>query len=85
MYIISGFMKLTCPEAMAIRWHMGFSGWEDKPPGGPGPSSTPGLRPSRWPTWRPPIFWSARTGSPLRRQALKPERRRRYFETQAPE
>ena len=30
VYIISGFMKLTRPEAMAIRWHMGFSGDEDK-------------------------------------------------------
>ena len=29
VYIISGFMKLTRPEAMAIRWHMGFSGTED--------------------------------------------------------
>lgn len=29
VYIISGFMKLTRPEAMAIRWHMGFSGGED--------------------------------------------------------
>ena len=27
-------------------------------------SSTPWPSPSRWPTWRPPIFWSARTGSP---------------------
>ena len=25
VYIISGFMKLTRDEAMAIRWHMGFS------------------------------------------------------------
>ena len=29
VYIISGFMKLTRQEAMAIRWHMGFSGNED--------------------------------------------------------
>ena len=29
VYIISGFMKLTREEAMAIRWHMGFSGPED--------------------------------------------------------
>ena len=29
VYIISGFMKLTRLEAMAIRWHMGFSGNED--------------------------------------------------------
>lgn len=29
VYIISGFMRLTRPEAMAIRWHMGFSGTED--------------------------------------------------------
>ena len=29
VYIISGFMKLTRQEAMAIRWHMGFSGGED--------------------------------------------------------
>ena len=29
VYIISGFMKLTREEAMAIRWHMGFSGSED--------------------------------------------------------
>ena len=26
VYIISGFMRLTREEAMAIRWHMGFSG-----------------------------------------------------------
>lgn len=25
VYIVSGFMKLTREEAMAIRWHMGFS------------------------------------------------------------
>lgn len=29
VYIISGFMKLKREEAMAIRWHMGFSGTED--------------------------------------------------------
>jgi len=30
VYIISGFMKLTREEAFAIRYHMGFSGLEDK-------------------------------------------------------
>lgn len=30
VYMISGFMRLTREEAMAIRWHMGFSGTEDK-------------------------------------------------------
>ncbi len=30
VYMISGFMRLTREEAMAIRWHMGFSGSEDK-------------------------------------------------------
>lgn len=30
VYMISGFMRLTREEAMAIRWHMGFSGVEDK-------------------------------------------------------
>ncbi len=29
VYIISGFMRLTRDEAMAIRWHMGFSGEEN--------------------------------------------------------
>ena len=29
VYIISGFLRLTRAEAMAIRWHMGFSGSED--------------------------------------------------------
>ena len=29
VYILSGFMRLTREEAMAIRWHMGFSGSED--------------------------------------------------------
>lgn len=29
VYIISGFIRLTREEAMAIRWHMGFSGPED--------------------------------------------------------
>lgn len=30
VYVISGFMKLTREEAMAIRWHMGFSDNEFK-------------------------------------------------------
>ena len=30
VYILSGFLRLTREEAMAIRWHMGFSGDEDK-------------------------------------------------------
>ena len=30
VYILSGFLRLTREEAMAIRWHMGFSGEEDK-------------------------------------------------------
>ncbi len=30
VYMISGYMKLTRDEAMAIRWHMGFSGTEEK-------------------------------------------------------
>lgn len=30
VYMISGFMRLTRDEALAIRWHMGFSGVEDK-------------------------------------------------------
>ena len=29
VYMISGFMRLSREEAMAIRWHMGFSGSED--------------------------------------------------------
>lgn len=29
VYMISGFMKLKREEAMAIRWHMGFSGTEE--------------------------------------------------------
>lgn len=29
VYMISGFMRLSRDEAMAIRWHMGFSGGED--------------------------------------------------------
>ena len=30
VYIANGFIRLTREEAMAIRWHMGFSGDEDK-------------------------------------------------------
>ncbi len=30
VYMVSGFMRLSREEAMAIRWHMGFSGNEDK-------------------------------------------------------
>ena len=30
VYIITGYMKLTREEAFAIRYHMGFSGLEDK-------------------------------------------------------
>ncbi len=29
VYILSAFLRLTREEAMAIRWHMGFSGSED--------------------------------------------------------
>ena len=29
VYIINGYLRLTREEAMAIRWHMGFSGTED--------------------------------------------------------
>lgn len=29
VYITNGFIRLTREEAMAIRWHMGFSGTED--------------------------------------------------------
>lgn len=29
VYIINGFIRLSREEAMAIRWHMGFSGTED--------------------------------------------------------
>lgn len=29
VYIVSGFMRLSREEAMAIRWHMGFSGEEN--------------------------------------------------------
>lgn len=29
VYIISGFMRLSREEAMAIRWHMGFAGDDD--------------------------------------------------------
>ncbi len=31
VYIVNGFIRLTREEAMAIRWHMGFSGTEDPP------------------------------------------------------
>ena len=30
VYIINGYMRLTREEAFAIRYHMGFSGIEDK-------------------------------------------------------
>ncbi len=30
VYMVSGFIRLSREEAMAIRWHMGFSGTEDK-------------------------------------------------------
>lgn len=30
VYMLSSFIKLTRDEAFAIRWHMGFSGCEDK-------------------------------------------------------
>lgn len=30
VYIINNYMRLTREEAMAIRWHMGFSGCENK-------------------------------------------------------
>lgn len=30
VYMISGYIRLSREEAMAIRWHMGFSGTEDR-------------------------------------------------------
>ena len=30
VYMLNGFIRLSREEAMAIRWHMGFSGGEDK-------------------------------------------------------
>jgi hypothetical protein len=30
VYVVNGFLRLSREEAMAIRWHMGFSGTEDK-------------------------------------------------------
>lgn len=30
VYIVNGFIRLSREEAMAIRWHMGFSGSEDE-------------------------------------------------------
>ena len=30
VYVITGFLRLTREEAVAIRYHMGFSGLEDK-------------------------------------------------------
>ena len=30
VYVVNGFLRLTREETMAIRWHMGFSGDEDK-------------------------------------------------------
>ena len=30
VYIVSGFMRITREEAFAIRYHMGFSGNEDR-------------------------------------------------------
>ena len=30
VYMVNGFIRLSREEAMAIRWHMGFSGGEDK-------------------------------------------------------
>ena len=41
VYMISGFMRLTREEAMAIRWHMGFSGIEDKNTIGKAPEMYP--------------------------------------------
>lgn len=29
VYVVNGFLRLSRDEAMAIRWHMGFSGTED--------------------------------------------------------
>jgi hypothetical protein len=29
VYIVNGYLRLSREEAMAIRWHMGFSGTED--------------------------------------------------------
>lgn len=41
VYMICGFMRLSREEAMAIRWHMGFSGTEDNGTTGNALSSYP--------------------------------------------
>ena len=45
VYIANGFIRLTREEAMAIRWHMGFSGPEDPRTVGQASKIPPGLRP----------------------------------------
>ncbi len=55
VYVVNGFLRLTREEAMAIRWHMGFSGprtaaWWGRPL-----PSIPWPLPCPWRTWRPPI------------------------------
>ena len=57
VYIANGFIRLTREEAMAIRWHMGFSGSEDPRPWARPCKNTPWPSPWPPPTWRPATSW----------------------------
>ena len=71
VYIANGFIRLTREEAMAIRWHMGFSGPEDARTVGAGVSKN--IRsPSPWPQriWRRLISWKMKKTRKKPRSAL---------------
>ena len=57
VYIANGFIRLTREEAMAIRWHMGFSGSEDPRTVGQALQKYPWPSPWPPPTWRPATSW----------------------------
>lgn len=69
VYIINGFLRLSREEAMAIRWHMGFSGDEDKRLIGRALAQYPWPSPSPRRTWRRATSWRMRT------RAAEPPRR----------
>lgn len=60
VYIINGYMRLSREEAFAVRYHMGFSGIEDKNSIGAALRCTRLPLRSRSPTWRRPTTWKGK-------------------------
>lgn len=79
VYVVNGFVRLTREEAMAIRWHMGFSGTEDAAGRAKPLPSILWPSPCLWLTWKPPISSKRNPEIPTRPPSGKGAQERKLF------